>query len=195
MAAAPTVCPIGYYCQAGTANTTMSRCSGGAYGSSTGLQSPACSGYCAAGYYCPPGATSAQAAQCNTSAVYCPAAVQAPVSVSSGYYSVPVGGLQASAQIPCGVGSYCYLGVQIPCPAGVYGNLAQAISPACAGPCAGGYYCPAASTKATAVPCGNVTVYCPPGSSGPLPVLSGYYSVGIADVTTQSAQALCPVGS
>jgi hypothetical protein len=195
MAAAPTVCPIGYYCTAGTANTTLARCSGGAYGSITGLQSPGCSGFCAAGYYCPPGSTSAQAAQCNTSAVYCPAAVQAPVSVSSGYFSVPVGGLKASAQVPCGVGAYCYLGVQIPCPAGVYGDQAQATSPACAGACASGYYCPAASTKATAVSCGNVTVYCPAGAAAPLHVLNGYYSVNGADATTQSAQSLCTLGS
>jgi hypothetical protein len=195
MAAAPTVCPIGYYCQAGTANTTLTLCSGGVYGASTGLQSPSCSGNCAAGYYCPPGATSAHTSQCNTSAVYCPSAVQAPVSVSPGYYSVPVGGSLASAQSPCGMGYYCAGGVQIPCPAGVYGDQAGETTPGCAGACAAGYYCPAGSTRATAVPCGNVTVYCPSGASWPLVVLGGYYTVGVADITTQSSQAICPTGS
>lgn len=41
-----------------------------------------------------------------------------------------------------------------------------------------GYYCPVGSISARQLACGNHDVYCPEGSRAPVPVLTGYYTVG-----------------
>lgn len=53
-----------------------------------------------------------------------------------------------------------------------------------------GYYCPGESTTlATPVACGSPTVFCPAGSTEPVPVNAGYYSVGGgSDGTMRSSQ-------
>ncbi len=43
--------------------------------------------------------------------------------------------------------------------------------------------------------CGNVTRFCPAGSSLPQSVLPGYYSAGGVNASTQVAQSECPGGS
>lgn len=70
----------------------------------------------------------------------------------------------------------------------------------CTGQCEAGYYCPIASTSATAFPCSfgvpgqPESVFCPAGSSSPLPVTVGYYSTDGAS-GLRSAQSACPPGS
>merc|ERR1711968_32149 len=63
------------------------------------------------------------------------------------------------------------------CPAGTFGATASLFNSSCSGPCQKGYWCPKESVSSTANKCGNVTVYCPEGSSIPLAVPAGYYSV------------------
>ena len=78
--------------------------------------------------------------------------------------------------------------------AGRWGKAGES-NPSCTGPCTAGYYCPEASYSATQNPCGNVTVYCPEGSSTPLTVDSGFYSspLEIAE-DTRTGQTVAPKG-
>ena len=102
------------------------------------------------------------------------------------------------AQRACGPGRWCAGGVRRPCPAGRYGDGQRETRPTCAGPCAAGHYCPAASTTATARRCGGADRFCPAGSAAPAFVRPGYYGVeGDAGVSedVRSAEAPCPAGS
>ena len=46
------------------------------------------------------------------------------------------------------------------------------------GLCSAGFYCPAGSTNSTAIPCGNVTVYCP-GLNLPATQVSSAFPVSV----------------
>jgi len=85
--------------------------------------------------------------------VFCPTGSAAPLKVLPGYYSV--GGTRTTrwAQKVCPMGSYCVDGVVYDCPAGRYGGGDRLTTPDCTGPCAKGYYCPAASTTKNQNPC------------------------------------------
>jgi hypothetical protein len=65
----------------------------------------------------------------------------------------------------------------------------------CDGSCSQGYYCPPGSVSATAFQCGNASVVCPAGSSLPVAVLVGYYSVGGASSAVNTAQLPCDPGT
>lgn len=56
----------------------------------------------------------------------------------------------------CEPGYYCTGGIKRQCPGGRYGSNSSVFSPACTGPCAGGYFCPPGSTSPTAYKCGDV---------------------------------------
>jgi hypothetical protein len=63
------------------------------------------------------------------------------------------------------------------------GNTTNLFDPACSGVCAAGYFCPEGSLSAFQIECGSSlglenSVYCLPGSSSPVPVPDGYYSLG-----------------
>ena len=65
--------------------------------------------------------------------------------------------------------------------------------PVCEGECAEGHLCQEGSVTSTPLTCGNVTVYCPKGSSVPTLVKSGYYTIGFgasqnSDVSAQNTQ-------
>lgn len=83
-----------------------------------------------------------------------------------------------SAQLPCEPGYFCINGYRFVCPPGTYGAESAIVHPLCSGFCREGYYCPYASTKSTEIPCGGPDFYCPRGSGTPLPVDTGYYTVG-----------------
>lgn len=78
---------------------------------------------------------------------------------------------------PCEPGFYCTNEMRYSCPAGTYGATESLSNSSCSGTCQAGYWCPPESTSSTSRKCGNVTVYCPTGSSIPLAVPAGYYSV------------------
>lgn len=78
---------------------------------------------------------------------------------------------------------------------------------ACSGQCARGYYCPEASTSATQRQCGDEhdstsstsdrnsnAVFCPEGTSRPLVVQVGHYSIGF-NRTTRDSTVPCHPGS
>ena len=74
-------------------------------------------------------------------------------------------------------GYWCKNGLKHKCPAGSYGSRTQLSDSRCDGLCLPGYYCSEGSTSERQFPCGNRTVYCPVGSSYPIPVQKGYYSL------------------
>jgi hypothetical protein len=54
-----------------------------------------------------------------------------------------------------------------------------------------------ADGTAAPLPCGNVTVYCPPGSTAPTPVVLGYYTAPAAPTSATDVMAMaveCPAG-
>jgi len=77
----------------------------------------------------------------------------------------------------CEPGHYCINELRTACPAGRFGATPRLTNASCTGPCRAGYYCGVASIVDTALKCGSESVYCPEGSSMPLTVLAGYYSV------------------
>ena len=101
----------------------------------------------------------------------------APLPVGEGSYSLPEDGPEAtrSDKALCPAGSYCSGGVKHLCAAGKYGSEEGLSSADCSGVCPAGYFCPAGSVSGTE--CGAVDKYCPAGSSAPLPVGEGSYSL------------------
>jgi hypothetical protein len=85
---------------------------------------------------------------------------------------------------------YCINGTRFGCPAGTFQGSTRKSSVSDCAACNAGGYCGVAS--AAPAPCGNDSVYCPSGSSVPLPVGPGYYSTGF--VGARSSRAQCPAG-
>lgn len=143
-------CEPGYFCISGV----KYQCPEGSFGATTGLDAAACSGLCAAGYACPsyPSAPSVRATQreCGDATVYCPAGTgNAPVMVSSGFYTIGAGDGSGDArnttrtgQRKCPRGSYCRQGIVIPCPDGTYGDIEGLSDTYCSGWCPPGFACP-----------------------------------------------------
>eukprot|EP00943_MAST-04B_sp_MAST-4B-sp1_P009257 g9257.t1 len=63
----------------------------------------------------------------------------------------------------------------------------------CSGPCKASYYCPLASVKENAAPCGSTNLFCPMGSARPLTVHSGYYTAG-GNENQRSKEIKCELG-
>lgn len=100
----------------------------------------------------------------------------------------------------CEEGYYCLDGIKYVCPAGYFGNQTLLNDSTCSGPCPPGFYCPLGTIRGETNPCGNSSLYCPLGSSIPIVVPRGYFSVdkqGIefSDSKTKSAILPCPYGS
>lgn len=100
----------------------------------------------------------------------------------------------------CEAGYFCENGTKFQCPGGSYGSSTGLTSSSCSGLCSAGFYCPPGSSVHTAYTCGGANKYCPEGSSAPLPVPSGYYSVdsnGLDTVDSQHSRSnilICPLG-
>ena len=100
----------------------------------------------------------------------------------------------------CEPGFYCTLEhKRVPCPAGTFGATEGLNTEECSGLCAAGFFCPEGSTSSTQQLCGGSDFYCPAGSGAPIPVDTGYYTIGDdegagAANRTRSAQLLCPQG-
>lgn len=103
----------------------------------------------------------------------------------------------------CEAGYYCVNYIRTQCPAGVFGSTIGLQTASCSGQCSKGYFCPVGSTRADQQECGSASVYCPKGSTIPIPVLKGHYTTGVepsfGDITpkerkTQWAQIECEPG-
>jgi hypothetical protein len=203
--AAQEVCPPGHYCPESLGIKLT--CPPGVYGGSYGLTDAACGGECSRGQYCP---------EASTEPSLCPA----------GTYNNETGKAALSDCVVCPLGHYCVQESHLPveCPPGQYGDQEGLESSSCstrctalasmddqtdfaniicvASQCEAGYYCPSGSVSARQVECGDVRLYCPAGSSIPVPVDEGYYTVPAPGAeganpanTTQVAQVLCEPGN
>jgi len=143
------ICEIGNYCVDGV----MRQCPPGTFGNTQGLTTAMCSGLCSPGFFCPMGTENATTFRCA---------------------------------------------------AGRYGSQSGLFLSACSGVCSQGYYCPEGSTSSFQFPCtqgsplalsdtgkaGYInffaenqtsspnSVFCPQGSSVPLVVFQGFFSLG-----------------
>ena len=187
------LCPAGRYGNSynlGTLNCTDScplghyceegsilptKCPAGTYGNSIGLMDNKCSGYCLPGFYCPEGSTSNIEKSCPGGRY---GSEYGLMSEQCNNLCEPMGGPNTTSSFG---GKYCSLNY-----------------------CSAGYFCPPASTSPNEYECGNADVFCPPGSLYPIPVDSGYYSIGLKstagnmqshiDITTRIAQIQCEYG-
>ena len=181
-------CKAGYYCLAGSTNSTQEICPAGKYGASSGLQSAECSGECEPGYYCPDGSTNATVHACGDPSVFCPGGSGEPQQVRRvpGHYTYGGEDSLRQAERVCEAGFYCLDGVRHSCPRGTYGAeeglydtelvgiLDGVITGGfhrysgydghesgyiCSGLCDRGYYCPVNSSSPQ-------QIQCPPGRYG-----------------------------
>mmetsp|Transcript_19575 Transcript_19575/g.32190 ORF Transcript_19575/g.32190 Transcript_19575/m.32190 type:complete len:581 (-) Transcript_19575:642-2384(-) len=163
-------CQPGFFCDG---SGIRRKCPAGTYGLKGGLSSKACSGKCPKGYYCPEGTI------VGTSHA-CPA----------GRYGATVGLKNAKCSGPCKEGHFCKEASTTPTQ----------------------YICSAADPSPTldeGVPWGKESgvyygnqhgeygirardkVYCPKGSSAPIPVEDGYYATGGPSEGLRVYQQLC----
>ncbi|ETV76523.1 hypothetical protein, variant 1 [Aphanomyces astaci] len=215
------VCPKANYCLLST--VTPEPCPAGLFGNSTGLVSKQCSTtctaascippYCRAGYYCPLGTLTPL--ECGGIEVYCPEGSSIPTTVSPGYYTISTptlntvdgptyitGQTQALTaatirvnQQICERGMYCTQGQKRKCSSGTYGATEGLTTALCTGTCPVGYYCPEGSSDYSHFACLDPSVFCPPGSSTPVLVSSGYFSLLGVDGRLRIGQQICPAGS
>src|SRR6185437_3344505 len=150
-------------------------CAAGTYGTGASNSGGSCSNICSAGFYCPSG---------SISEIICPA----------GTYNSLQGRGSITDCLNCPIGYYCPAGTSNPllnpCLAGYYGNTTNNINNQCNGKCTAGYKCPAGSISSTASTCGNSNIYCPIGTSIPIPVSSGYFTSGGSSFDTATSQKI-----
>ena len=166
------LCRAGYYCPPGSVSDSKYDCGG-------------------VDRYCPPGSESPlfvpdgfisgpfSANETLRSTIEaCPLGYYCTGGVS---YPCPAGSFGNSTGLStpacsglCPIGFYCPEGSSspdmYPCPSGRYGSEMGLSDSSCTDMCSPGFYCPPGSTNSTFLECGNPTVYCPSGSSSPLPV-------------------------
>jgi len=135
-----------------------------------------------------------------------------------GVYGSTEGLSSPTCTAPCPLAHYCPAGstngTTHRCPGGRFGGSLGLSSKACSGLCLPGFYCPEASISARQYQCATSPlslgppsasvgttpvvrfdeVFCPIGSSVPLEVQTGYYSLG-QNSSTRTYQAMCPPGA
>lgn len=138
-------------------------------------------GLCEAGYYCPEGSVYARQNPCGHAKFICPAGSSAPQEVTQGYYSVG-----NEMELVCPSGYYCKDGLRLSCPAGTYNPVNQSSALEECLPTPPGFYSGIASVAPTR--CGGVDVYCPQGSSEPIPVSANHFTTAAQATVLSSAK-------
>ena len=96
----------------------------------------------------------------------------------------------------CPIGFYCPEGTSqpdsYPCPSGRYGGELGLFNSSCSGSCSPGFYCPLGSTNSTFIRCGDASVYCPEGSSSPVPVPDGWCSGPLSSSASTRSEVFFP---
>jgi hypothetical protein len=176
-------CSAGHYCETGESSATPSGklCAAGRYGS-TGAVSAQCTGPCRAGYWCSAGSGSPTQHACGSASSYCLTGSSGPIQVQSGHFTTGAGDVSnaintRTGEEECGIGHYCQGGLRQACPSGSYGNERGETRSDCSGACDAGFFCGEGSTSPSQNACGSVDKYCEAGSSAPIDVPSGYYSI------------------
>jgi len=187
-------CEPGAFCASGL----RYECPPGRAGPMGRETSPQCALDCLEGHTCGWASTSPDPVPCGGAHVFCPPRSGTPTPVSPGRRTDPgQDPARRSRELGCPPGSFCAGGEQAPCRAGSFGARVNETSPHCSGPCDPGHFCSAGSASPRQHQCGGSAVYCPIGSSAPLPVLPGFFSVGglaPAANATRSDVTVCPVG-
>ena len=184
----------GYFTIAGASNQTA--CPAGKYTSQ--FASTACTG-CPAGFYCQNSAT-VNPALCYAGS-FCLAGVAQPSQCAVGTYSSSLGNVDATACLPCTVGSYCAVAglsaVTGPCKAGYYctggASTSQPLSPSSAGSgdlCTIGHYCPRGSSQPLKCPLGS---YMPTVGAGNCTACTAGKYCGVLGLSIESGN--CAAGS
>ncbi|CAM9593374.1 unnamed protein product, partial [Ascophyllum nodosum] len=172
--------PAGKFCREGA----VKFCPAGTYGELARLhEEDTCSNLCPAGWYCPTGTVHPFSLACGGPRFYCPEGSGRPLPVDRGFHAIGVksapGGQPGgySAQRRCPIGRFCVDGVSFPCPPGRFGASQLSTNSSCTGVCRKGHFCPEGSYRADQHVCGNVSLYCPEGSSAPAVASAGFYTV------------------
>ena len=129
---------------------------------------------------------------CGNVTVYCPVGSSGPVPVAVGYYSGPDSAAVDSKEsaLECPPGAYCVGGVRVLCPPGTFQSGVRKSNISDCAVCTAGGWC--GQGVASPSLCGNDSVYCPVGSSQPVPAGSGYFTQGFSG--SRSSKALCDPG-
>lgn len=168
-------CEPGHFCRDGQ----RFRCPFGTYGALQRETRPTCQGLCNKGYFCQEASISPFATPCGSVNLICPLGAYAPKVVPKGFYTVENGpeSLRFESQI-CPKGYYCPGdGRKYICDVGMFGDVEGLETKDCSGICDRGYFCTQGSTSRRQNKCGGPNFYCPPGSSAPTRVSTGFYSV------------------
>eukprot|EP00941_MAST-03F_sp_MAST-3F-sp1_P000489 g489.t1 len=169
-----TQCEEGFYCKFGLRHP----CPPGRYDSSKGETNELCSGQTQPGFY-----------SLSNSIV--------PEPCPAGRFGETAELGTALCTATCPKGHYCPSGSATPtkCPSGRFGSSTGLTTSSCShncldddtcveSKCAPGFYCPLGSTSQRQQRCGRADVFCPAGSSVPLPVQRGYYSLPLNGTDT-----------
>lgn len=159
------LCPMGYYCPAGSFNATTHRCPSGRYGATEGLSDSSCSGPCLPGYHCYEGSTSPTQLECAVLQIE--GLVYPNLGIKKKSF-ITVGSVLADVTV---MRTDVYLDTF---------NVSVQVLPN--------------TNISKQVVSEPNSVYCPVGTSIPLAVRSGYYSAG-NNRTTRHLQEPCPMGS
>ena len=182
-------CRQGYFCKIGASSDTESKCGNPKVYCPLGSFSPT---IVSNGYYTITGGPLTRSNQtiCQPG-YYCTKGIRR--KCPAGKYGLTHGLNTSICTAICPAGSYCVINSVSPtmCPAGRFGSKPGLTSSACSGPCRAGWYCPLGSVKDTQEECGGEHVYCPTGSSNPLPVEEGYFAADGADATIRQDQVIC----
>ena len=205
-------CPLGHYCVSGLKRACPAGRYGGAtmlqtgdcsgpcsetrYGATAGATSDQCDGPCAPGHWCGAGSTSDKAQKCPGECIKCPLSSKRTLMAFHGWVLLSGGSwgngtnCEGICQVCCRwkreVSQHRRRAVPV-----LYLVNIQSRRPCCY-PQAG-YYCPPASTSATAWECGGAGFWCGEGSAEAQQCQPGYFTVG-ASPTTRHAQTVCPPG-
>jgi hypothetical protein len=163
------LCPIGFYCPAGTVSSTQFRCPAGRYGSERGLKSSSCTGECAAGYYCKEGSVSPTQFQCGVIDVVDGALLS--TSIQDGTVDQLLSAFTNLSNTSSKAAHDVYLNSFDVSVTPVFGTLDVVV-----------------------MPINPNNYFCLVGSGSPTPVLPGYYTTG-GNQTTRSGQLPCRMGS
>jgi hypothetical protein len=213
----PSACHAGFYCPPGSISGDQMECghSGVYCPAGSSLPTPVREGYYSLPVFADKEGIGAHGGRRQTAERLCPLGHYCSGGVRSlcppGAFGGAEGLSSAACSGLCPPGHYCPQksenGTRRRCPGGRYGAPAGLQHSACSGPCAPGYFCPEASTAPTERQCGaeyqspfsnsssnSNAVFCPEGSSVPLVVQVGYYSIGF-NRTTRDSTVPCHPGS
>ena len=187
-------CRSGYFCPPGSVSDTENECGGVDRYCPPGSDSPS---YVPDGFVSGPSyvnETIRSTIESCPLGFYCTGGESRPCSAGSFGNSTVLTSPSCSGLCP--IGFYCSEGTSqpdsYPCPSGRYGSELGLFNSSCSGSCSPGFYCPLGSTNSTFIRCGDASVYCPEGSSSPVPVPDGWCSGPLSSSASTRSEVFFP---